>query len=509
MPETQTVPSMPGTQQPPPGFDGADQDTSAPATAAATPTIQLPKGYEDAKPVKQPVSAAAPSTVKLPKGFEDAKPVKQPPAPEEKSAVSRFGSAFAAPFESMFHGVVDEPQDVNEVVAHTQGGQGGLAAYRAAKQLVAAHDALKDAKPGDDFRKAAMDFKNAVISYVTGNTRDAAMHALSGGLSTIEGAQPATKIALDRGRQLTEGAATGGDLATPLGSTAADVAIGAATYGAGKGFSALRGAAEAGEAGEAANAAGKVARETPGRIQQIRLGEKVAQEPAQEALRAGAKAGGAAGGVSTVQPQSLRTVLEEPINAIGARAKSLYKSIDEATGGRFQGTADKIDAVNEKLRTVTNDTEEAKLSADKDRLMWQQEKMFDEAAEKGVSKDTVAQAKAVYRHTQALKDLDAKVFKNPNIVRGNAAMGAEETINVDSAVKTLQKLSDSTKFGGSRLEQALGTEGAQALLKDMYAAQKEGITALSRQQLIGRFVKIAGLGGVGYEVLRGLFGGSR
>jgi hypothetical protein len=433
----------------------------------------------------------------------------KPYNPAEHGAASRFGHAFAEPFVSMFHGAVDEPQDVNEVVAHAQGGQGALMAYRAAKKLIEAHDAITKAKPGDSFRQAVMDFKNAAIDYSLGNKRDALMHTLSGGVSTMEGAAPESKIALDRGRQLTEGAATGGDLATPLGSTAADVAMGAATYGAGKGFSALRGAAETGEAGEAANAAGKVARETPGPMKQIRLGEKVAQEPAQEALRVGAKAGGAEGGVSTVQPQSLRTVLEEPINAIGARAKSLYKSIDEATGGRFQGTADKIDAVNEKLRAATNETDEAKLSADKDRLMWQQEKMFDEAAEKGVSKDTVTQAKAVYRHTQALKDLDAKVFKNPNIVKGNAAMGAEETVNVDSAVKTLQKLSDSTKFGGSRLEQALGKEGSEALLRDMYAAQKQGITALTKQQWVGRIAKIAGLGGVGYETLRGLLGGSR
>jgi hypothetical protein len=102
------------------------------------------------------------------------------------------------------------------------------------------------------------------------------------------------------------------------------------------------------------------------------------------------------------------------------------------------------------------------------------------------------------------------VFKNTGVISGNKALGAEESVNVNQAVKELQKLQDSTKWGAPRLEEALGgKEGAEAILKDMYAAQKQGITALTKQQWVGRVAKIAGLGGVGYEALRGLLGGSR
>jgi hypothetical protein len=98
------------------------------------------------------------------------------------------------------------------------------------------------------------------------------------------------------------------------------------------------------------------------------------------------------------------------------------------------------------------------------------------------------------------------VFKNTGVISGNKALGAEESVNVNQAVKELQKLQDNTKFGAPRLEQALGKEGAQAILKDMYAAQRSGIKAMTKQQWAVRAAKVLGATGVGYEVLRGLFG---
>jgi hypothetical protein len=79
-------------------------------------------------------------------------------------------------------------------------------------------------------------------------------------------------------------------------------------------------------------------------------------------------------------------------------------------------------------------------------------------------------------------------------------------VNVNEAVKALQKLQDDTRYGAPRLEQALGKQGAQDLLKNMYAAQKSGMTAMSRQQfakLMLKYVVGPGAGiGVGYEVVR-------
>jgi hypothetical protein len=99
-----------------------------------------------------------------------------------------------------------------------------------------------------------------------------------------------------------------------------------------------------------------------------------------------------------------------------------------------------------------------------------------------------------------------KVFKNSNIVQGNEKFGTPETVNVDSAVKALQKLQDSDKYGASRLEQALGKDGANNLLNDMYAAQRAGVKALSRQQMAKRLAKYAfhttEVGALGYGLLK-------
>jgi hypothetical protein len=86
-------------------------------------------------------------------------------------------------------------------------------------------------------------------------------------------------------------------------------------------------------------------------------------------------------------------------------------------------------------------------------------------------------------------------------------MGTPETVDVDGAVKALQKLHDSTKYGGSHLEQALGKDGAKQLLQDMYNAQKAGVKTLSRQQFAAKLIKYglstaAAVGGTAYELLK-------
>ena len=101
--------------------------------------------------------------------------------------------------------------------------------------------------------------------------------------------------------------------------------------------------------------------------------------------------------------------------------------------------------------------------------------------------------------------MDRKVFKNPNIVKGNLKYETPETVNIDPAVKALQKMQDDTRFGGSRLEQALGEKGADALLKDLYKAQREGVHAIKAQQWAKMIVKYgllgAGATGLAHEAL--------
>ncbi len=194
----------------------------------------------------------------------------------------------------------------------------------------------------------------------------------------------------------------------------------------------------------------------------------------------------------------MRESLTEPINSLESAAKQNYQAMDEATGGKFQPNVDKLANINTKLDAITgtDDAKEAELMASKQRLEWQQEKLFDEARAKGVPKDVVDTARSQFKQAQALRDVQTKVFKNPSIVEGNTAYGTPETVNVDKAVNALQKLQDDRSFGGPRLEQALGKEGAQQLMENLHAAQRLGLSAVRIQNVakwIGGGIGLAGL----------------
>lgn len=279
--------------------------------------------------------------------------------------------------------------------------------------------------------------------------------------------------------------------------------------GAGLG-AALEDVAEAGatRTAAAATSAAATTAEQPGIMTQLLKGKGAAQPQAQEAMRTAAGSAASSAAVSTVPPEGLRSLLEDPINAIEAQAKANYKAMDEVTGGKFQPNAEALKNVNEKLRSIagTNDVEEAKLAASKTRLEWQQEKMFDDAAKAGVPKSVVENARTQFRQAQALRELEAKVFKNPNNIAGNAASGTEDTVNLDSTIRAVQKLADNKEWGSSRLEQALGSpEAAKSFLDHLYAAQRLGVKAVSRQKL----AEMAGAGLLGlttlYEAGKGAF----
>jgi hypothetical protein len=108
-----------------------------------------------------------------------------------------------------------------------------------------------------------------------------------------------------------------------------------------------------------------------------------------------------------------------------------------------------------------------------------------------------------------LREFQKNYLKNPSIIEGNSAMGTPETANVDAGIKVLQKMQDNTKYGAPRLEQALGKQGANQLLKDMYAAQRLGVKAIDAQKMMDRIIKgikitgyVGGLGTGAYELLK-------
>ena len=242
----------------------------------------------------------------------------------------------------------------------------------------------------------------------------------------------------------------------------------------------------------------------PGFIDQVWHGEQVAQAPAQAATRAAAKAAGSEVGLSTVQPEGLRTLAEEPISVVNGLKKGVYSQVDRAAGTDLKTLYDKLDAINDKIDLeASGSPAEAKLEEARTSQMQTIEDAKAQARAKGVDVDKMlAKGDALHTREMALRDFQKGVLKNVNIVPGNVAHGTPETVTIDSAVKAIQKLQDNTKFGAPRLEQALGKDGAKKLLDGLYDAQRQGIKAASRQKLaqwVGGILGGATIGTLGVE----------
>lgn len=238
------------------------------------------------------------------------------------------------------------------------------------------------------------------------------------------------------------------------------------------------------------------------------------QEPATKVLRQAAQDASDDLSISNriSENPSIRTTLEEPISDSLDKAQQLFQKIDEASGTDFKALNDKLENTEYQIRQLTDTEEdmakEAALEKSRTGLIDKIAQAKQQAIKNGVSPDVLDEADKMFTKAQALKELQAKVFKNTSVVEGNQASGSNETVNVNNAVKALQKLQDNNKYGTPRLEQALGKDGAADLLDNMYAAQRLGLKAVNKTTLAKSIVKnlwkpAAGLYG-GYHILKDL-----
>lgn len=229
--------------------------------------------------------------------------------------------------------------------------------------------------------------------------------------------------------------------------------------------------------------------ENPGIVQQVLKGKDVAQPQAKAALQATGEA-----------TPSLRDTLDTRIKDTFKKASDAYSAVDDAAGTDIKGLSNKLNkAVRQSRMAATPEAADA----------WE-EKINDLAAtideskqraiQAGVDPATLKDADASFRQAKALEEVNQRVFKNVNVVKGNTAAGTPETIDVDKAVDALQALQNKEKFGGPRLEDAFGKDGAKELLDNFYEAQRNGVHALKVQQ-VAKWV-----GGLiaGGTILRGL-----
>jgi hypothetical protein len=203
-----TTPAIPQQES------GFDWSKAVPVVASPSPTVTVAPSTEgpadtdfDWSNAKSPTSSApiAPSTGTV---------------PATPSAWDRFSSAFVK-------GVgVTPPQNATEHIIDTLTGNtgAGLVTYRAAKALIDSVSNAMEAKKPEAFERAKQDVQQAVADFHNKDYRNfaASFGSLAGDVVSGAGGPVASQVG-SRIRSISEGTRPGGDLATPLGETAADV----------------------------------------------------------------------------------------------------------------------------------------------------------------------------------------------------------------------------------------------------------------------------------------------
>jgi DNA repair exonuclease SbcCD ATPase subunit len=183
-----------------------------------------------------------------------------------------------------------------------------------------------------------------------------------------------------------------------------------------------------------------------------------------------------------------KTVEEVGDNVLD-KAKDLYQTLDEATGGKVQRFRDRLDNIRQQLNGLTGTEEDAAkeaslLKAQKETEEAMQE-AFAEAKTKGVDPDTLKQADQIFKQSQALYDLDTAVQRSTSgKPAGVGTKGLPETVDPKKLAPRVTAL-----WKSDRLQQALGEEHATDLMDYVGEAAKHQQTAIK----IKGFLKMAGI----------------
>lgn len=388
------------------------------------------------------------------------------------------------------------PQDATEHVLAGVAGPGALGAYRMAKKVVDSVQSLAKSR-GADFEQAKADIAKLGDERSIGDIRNAL--ATTGDiLGDVVGQNNQNVVPI---RELAEGTRPGGDLVTPLTKTALNVAP------------LLLGADEA--APEEAST--EAATDSPGIIQRVKniIDPDAATQPgAQEALRSGADASAEDAGVtaSSAPGQGIRTLMQGPIAEAAKVENAAYDAVNEAAGTDMKSLYDYRAQLQDAIEDPTNIGSRKNLT---DELNTTNDSIADGESnvQQKLGEDAqglIDKAKAATQQRFAMEALEDKLFNNNSVVSGNVAHGSPETIDVDSAIRQVENLDKASKFAprGSltRLQQALGPDGAKALKQGLYDAQRAGQTALSRQTLAKWLGGGIGLGTAG-TIAKMLLGG--
>lgn len=247
----------------------------------------------------------------------------------------------------------------------------------------------------------------------------------------------------------------------------------------------------------------KGASKIPGAVSDVIQGGKASQAPAQAALRSGAQVAAADAGVEAgSQGGGMRTVLDDAIGNAAKQERGLYDTLNKASGTDLKTLYDHESDVQEALDDPTNIANRSSLQKELKVTQDSIVKGESQATANGVDPKTLTTAKAATQQRYAMETVKQKLFNNESVVNGNAEHGAQETINVKSAIRQVENLDKPSRYAPegspSRLGQAFGADGVKSLKQGLYDAQKAGESAASIQRVM-KWVGGGALTVAGYE----------
>lgn len=175
--------------------------------------------------------------------------------------------------------------------------------------------------------------------------------------------------------------------------------------------------------------------------------------------------------VKAPQSSSVRDIAKDTAAQIESKAKVLYRQLDEASGGRWQRFDDQLKNIRKEMRNtfgIDDDAYDA-LELKANEIETTRDFLIDELETQGkIAPKMAQQAKAYWKQSQALYDLDQQIKNSTSGMRpgiGHSGSSAE-TVDPAKLSTRLNKLYDK-----GRLQEAAGEKGARDFLTHSDNAQ--------------------------------------
>jgi hypothetical protein len=379
---------------------------------------------------------------------------------------------------------VKPPADPTEQVLHSAAGEPGLAAYRAAKQVMGTANAVVKAG-AQEYPQAISDWRNAVDEFHKGNYRNAATSAGELGTDVFGIVTPmAAPLAQDT-RRLVESTRPGGDFAgefsrqavqaapaailirNPFRAAAPEAAAGSDVAATSKIEPAV--AARTAKAGLAPGEAGLSEAEAAEKTTQSALEARTAtQENVNRAIQNVAARHAAENGLpAPTAGTAIRDVITNSGDALVDAGKADYGVVDKFTNGKFTNAQNELKNAQLELRQKAGLTgvDTGGLEANVIRAQMNVDNLFDSAVENGMPKTAADTARSKFRTGQATLDAGNDV-RMANKVRGPAG---ERTTDLNVLENRWQ-----ARYDSGRLQQAFGEQGAKDALTEIHGAREIG-----------------------------------